>query len=196
MNKTKSIFSLLVILMVFTSTYWIYSALVVNRAKFNEQKQARIVAENNFNRLRTERANYSAIKQTRNLIVANFDTLRLNIPLKENSYGNNTYIRTLNIVRDIANQNNITINSFRPILVNTFPEINVKEKSINKRIERYIVELECHGDFKSIGGFFQELQNNERFINLLKFDIQTEFGIEGGLLCEVTLYTYVFSGNT
>ena len=55
--------------------------------------------------------------------------------------------------------------------------------------------MQCHGDFISIGKFFQALQNHDKIINLLKFNIETEYGSVGGLFCEATLYTYVFSEN-
>ena len=78
-------------------------------------------------------------------------------------------------------------------MVNTFPKIEVSNKLLDKKIERYLIEMECNGDYLSIGKFFQELQDSERLINLLKFNIETELSIEGGLNCKVLLYTYVFS---
>lgn len=195
MNRSRSIFILLVTLLVIAILYWVYSVVIVDRAQFKKVKRERIEAENNLKRLSEERANYVAIKQSRDVQVANFDTLKLHIPLKANSYGNNTYIKTLDIIRDVAAKNNVTIDAFKPILVNTFPEIPVGESTITKAIERYIVELECHGDYMAIGGFFQDLQSHERIINLLKFNLETEFGIDGGLFCEATLYTYVLSEN-
>lgn len=193
MNKSKSIFILLITLLVIVVAYWAYSVLIVNRAQFKKVNNERIEAESNLKRLRDERANYVTIKQTRDIQVANFDTLKLHIPLKENTYGNNTYIKTLDTIREIAEQNDVIIDIFKPILVNTFPEISEDTNTIDKGIERYIVELQCHGSFLNIGEFFQDLQNHEKIINLLKFNIETEYGIDGQLFCEATLYTYVFS---
>lgn len=195
MNKLRSIFVLLVSLLIVAVLYWGFTVLIVDRAQFKKVKKARIEAENNLIRLKNERANYSTIKQTRDLQITSFDTLKIHIPFKENDRGSNTYIESLDIIHDIANQNNIVIDVFKPMLVNTFPDIEVEASLLDKKIERYIVEVECHGDFIALGKFFQDLQNNERIINLLKFNIETEYGNVGGLFCEATLYTYVFSEN-
>ena len=195
MSKAKSIFILLITLLTLAILLWAYSVIVVDRSQQKKMKKERVEAENSLNRLKNERANYVTIKQTRDIQVANFDTLKLHIPAKQNSYGNNTYIKTLDIIREIAAENNIEIDLFKPLIVNTFPEIQTESNILDKRIERYIVELECHGDYLSIGNFFQELQSHDRIINLLKFNIETEFGNVGGLFCEATLYTYVFSEN-
>lgn len=195
MNKSKSIFILIVTLLTIAVLYWAYSVLFINRAEFTKVNKARIEAENDLLRLKNERANYITIKQTRDMQVANFDTLKLHIPLKQNSYGNNTYIKTLDIIQEIAAKNNVVIDIFKPILVNTFPEINVESNILDKRVERFIVEFECHSDFLSLGKFFQDLHDNERLINLLKFNIETEYGNVGGLYCDATLYTYVFAEN-
>jgi len=195
MSKAKSIFILLVTLLTIAIMLWTYSVMVVDRSQQKKIKKDRVEAENNLNRLKNERANYVTIKQTRDIQIANFDTLKLHIPVKENSYGNNTYIRTLDKIREIAAENGVEINLFKPLLINTFPDIQVQSNTLEKRIERYIVELECHGDYLSLGKFFQDLQDHERIINLLKFNIETEYGNVGGLYCEATLYTYIFSEN-
>lgn len=195
MNKSKSIFVLLVSLLVVAVLYWGFTVLIVDRTQFKKVKKAKIEAENNLKRLRNERANYSTIKQTRELQITSFDTLKIHIPYKENDRGSNTYIESLDIIHEIASKNNVAINVFRPILVNTFPDIEVESSLLDKKIERYIVDVECHGDFISLGKFFQDLQNNERIINLLKFNIETEYWNVGRLFCEATLYTYVFSEN-
>lgn len=195
MSKAKSIFILLVTLLTIAILFWAYSVIVVDRSQQKMIKKDRVEAENNLNRLKNERANYVTIKQTRDIQIANFDTLKLHIPAKENSYGNNTYIRTLDKIREIATENDVVIDLFKPLLINTFPDIQVESNTLGKRIERYLVELECHGDYLSLGNFFQDLQDHERIINLLKFNIETEFGNVGGLFCEATLYTYVFSEN-
>jgi len=195
MSKAKSIFILLVILLTIAILIWAYSVMVVDRSQQKTIKKERLEAENNLNRLKNERANYVTIKQTRDIQIANFDTLKLHIPTKENSYGNNTYIKTLDMIREIAADNSVEIDLFKPLLVNTFPDIQVESNTLEKRIERYIVELECHGDYLSLGNFFQDLQDHEKIINLLKFNIETEYGNMGGLYCEATLYTYVFSEN-
>lgn len=195
MNKSKSIFILLVALLIIAVFYWGFNVIIVDQAQSKKVKKAKIEAENNLKKLRNERANYSTIKQTRELQIVNFDTLKIHIPFKDTDAGKNSYIESLDIIHELAAKNNIVIDVFKPILVDTFPEIEVEAKLIDKKIERFIVEMECHGDFISIGKFFQDLQNDERIINLLKFNIETEYGNVGGLFCEATLYTYVLSEN-
>lgn len=195
MNRSKSIFIVLVSLLTIAILYWIFTVAIVNRAKFGEIKKGTIEAENNFKKLKNERANYPTIKQTREAQLANFDTLGLHIPFKENIDGTNSYITTLDIIHEIADKNNVVIDVFKPILIDTFPDIEVESHLLDKKIERYIVELQCHSSFISLGQFFQDLQDNERLINLLKFNIETEYGSDGGLFCEAILYTYVFSEN-
>jgi len=189
----KTIFTVLVSLLTIVIFYWFFYVLVINRNNYSKIKEDLIEAENNFNRLSSDRANFRTIKNTREILIHNFDTLMVHIPLKENIQGSNSYIETLDIIHQIAGNNNVIIDRFKPTLVNTFPQIEVRNRLLEKRIERYVVEMECNGDFISIGNFFQDLQKHERFINLLKFNIETEFGIEGGLNCKVLLYTYVFS---
>ena len=195
MNRAKSIFILLVSILMIAIIYWFFSVLIVNRPEFSKVKKGKIEAQNNFEKLKNERANYSTIKQSREMQIVNFDTLKLHIPLKENNRGNNTYIQTLDTIHEIAIENNVLIDIFKPILVNTFPDFEVEASLLDKSIERYIVEMQCHGDFISIGKYFQALQNHDKIINLLKFNIETEYGSAGGLFCDATLYTYVFSEN-
>ena len=193
MKNYKTIFTLLISLLIIVIFYWFFYVLVINRNNYTKIKEDLIEAEDNFKRLSNERANFTTIKNTREKQILNYDTLKVHIPLKENVRGSDSYIETLDIIHKVARNNNVIIEVFKPVLVNTFPQIQVSNKLLEKKIERYLVEMECNGDYISIGKFFQELQQHERFINLLKFDIETEFGIEGGLNCKVLLYTYVFS---
>jgi len=195
MNRSKSIFFLLATILAIVVFFWCFSVLIVDRAQFSKVKKEMIAAESNFEELKNERANYSTIKQTREMQVINFDTLRLNIPLKDDNSGSNTYIQTLDIIQDLAVINNVAIDEFKPILLNTFPDIPVESSLLDKEIERYIVEMQCHSNYLSLGHFFQDLQDHEKIINLLKFNIETEFGSDGALYCEAILYTYVFSEN-
>jgi len=193
MKNYKTIFAALISLLTIVIFYWFFYVLVINRNNYSKIKEDLIVAENNFKRLNSERANFKTIKNTREKQALSFETLKVHIPLKKNVRGSNSYIETLDIIHNIARKNKVAITVFKPELVNTFPKIEVSNKLLDKKIERYLVEMECNGDYLSIGKFFQELQENERLINLLKFNIETEFSIEGGLNCKVLLYTYVFS---
>lgn len=193
MKNYKTIFAVLISLLTIVIFYWFFYVLVINRNNYSKIKEDLIVAENNFKRLSGERANYKTVKNTREKQALIFDALKVHIPLKENIRGSNSYIETLDIIQKIAKKNKVIINVFKPELVNTFPKIEVSNKLLDKKIERYLIEMECNGDYLSIGKFFQELQDSERLINLLKFNIETELSIEGGLNCKVLLYTYVFS---
>lgn len=195
MKQNKTIFFTFVAILIIIVMYWGFSFLVIDMGEYRKIKQGMISAENDFVRLRNERGNYSSIKDAREKQVQYFDTLKEHIPLKEIIKGPSSYIETLDIIQRIANNNNIIINVFRPILINTFPDIEVEDKQLNQMIERYILEMECNGDFISIGKFFKELQSQDRIINLLKCNIETEYGSDGGLFCEAILYTYVFSEN-
>ncbi len=193
MKQNKTIFIVLVSILAIVFLYWIYSFLIVDMNQNRKVKQGIIQAENDFKRLSHERANYSAIKDAREKQLQYFDTLKVHIPYKENIKGANSYIETLDIIQRTAKNNNVSINGFKPILINTFPEIEVAEKLLNQNIERYLLELECNGNYVSIGKFFKELQAQDRTINILKFNIGTEYGIKGGLSCDALLYTYVFT---
>jgi len=193
MKQNKTIFFVLVAILVIVFIYWIYSFLIVDMNQNRKVKQGIIAAENDFKRLSHERANYTAIKDAQEKQLQYFDTLKVHIPYKENLKGSNSYIETLDIIQRTAKNNNVSISGFRPVLVNTFPEINVTDKHLNQKIERYLLELECNGNFISIGKFLKELNTQDRTINILKFNIGTEYGIKGGLFCEALLYTYVFT---
>ena len=195
MKQNKTIFFAFAAILIIIVIYWFFSFLVIDVGEYNKIKQGIISAEDDFVRLRNERGNYTSIKDTREKRVQYFDTLKEQIPLKENIRGANSYVETLDIIQRIAEKNNIIIEVFKPILINTFPEIEVDDKQLDQSIERYLLEMECNGDFLSIGKFLEELQNQDRIINLLKFNIETEYGIEGRLFCEAILYTYVFSEN-
>lgn len=193
MKQNKTIFFVLVAILVIVFIYWIYSFLIVDMNQNRKVKQGIIATENDFKRLSHERANYTAIKDAQEKQLQYFDTLKVHIPYKENLKGANSYIETLDIIQRTAKNNNVSISGFRPVLVNTFPEINVTDKHLNQKIERYLLELECNGNFISIGKFLKELNTQDRTINILKFNIGTEYGIKGGLFCEALLYTYVFT---
>jgi len=193
MKQNKTIFFVSVAILVTIVIYWIFSFLITDMSKFRKIKQDMIVAESNFEKLNNARANYSAIKEARDKQVQYFDTLKVHIPFKENIKSTNSYIETLDIIQRTAKNNDVTISGFKPVLINTFPEIKVANKKLSHNIERYLLEMECNGNFISIGKFFNALQSQDRTINLLKFNIETEYGIEGGLFCEAILYTYVFT---
>ena len=193
MKQNKTIFFVSVAILVTIVIYWIFSFLITDMSKFRKIKQDMIVAESNFEKLNNARANYSAIKEARDKRVQYFDTLKVHIPFKENIKSTNSYIETLDIIQRTAKNNDVTISGFKPVLINTFPEIKVANKKLSHNIERYLLEMECNGNFISIGKFFNALQSQDRTINLLKFNIETEYGSEGGLFCEAILYTYVFT---
>ena len=193
MKQNKTIFFVSVAILVTIVIYWVFSFLITDMGEFRKIKQDMIVAESNFKKLNNARANYSAIKEAREKQLQYFDTLKVHIPFKENIKGTNSYIETLDIIQRIAKNNDVIISGFKPVLINTFPEIKVADKKLSQNIERYLLEMECNGNFISIGKFFKALQSQDRTINLLKFNIETEYGSEGGLFCEAILYTYVFT---
>ncbi len=193
MKQNKTIFFAFVTILTIIILYWVFSVLIADRNEFRKIRRGMVNAEKNLERLNNERANYASIKETREIQVQYFDTLKVHIPSKENTKGANSYIETLDIIQKIAENNDIIINVFKPILINTFPEIEVEDKQLNQSIERYWLEMKCNGNFISIGKFFEELQNQDRIINLLKFNIETEYGSTGRLFCEAIFYTYVFS---
>ena len=195
MKQNKTIFFVFAAILIIIVIYWFFSFFVIDVREYKKIKQGIISAENDFVRLRNKRGNYTAIKDTREKQIQYFNTLKEQIPLKENIRGTNSYIETLDIIQRIAEKNNIIIDVFKPILINTFPEIEVEDKQLDLSIERYLLEMECNGDFISIGKFLEEMQNQDRIINLLKFNIETEYGTEGRLFCEAILYTYIFSEN-
>ncbi len=163
MKQNKTIFFVLVAILVIVFLYWIYSFLIVDMSQNRKVKQGIIAAENDFKRLSHERANYTAIKDAQEKQLQYFDTLKVHIPYKENLKGANSYIETLDIIQRTAKNNNVSISGFRPVLVNTFPEINVNDKHLNQNIERYLLELECNGNFISIGKFLKELQYSRSY---------------------------------
>jgi len=191
MRQNKTIFFTFATLLTAIILYWFFSVLIIDRGEYSTIKKGMINADNNLKKLSNERANYTSIKEARKIQVLNFDTLKVHIPLKENAKGADSYIGTLDIIHQLADDNNISINVFKPILINTFPKIDVEDKQLDQSIERYWLEMECNGDFISIGKFFEELQNQEKIINLLKFNIETEYRSTGGLFCEVILNTYI-----
>ena len=193
MKQKKTLFFVLVGIISIIILYWSFSVLIIDRNEYSKIKKSMIDAENNYKRLSDERENYTAIKNNWEEQSQFFDSLKVHIPLRENSKGSNSYIETLDIIFRIAEDNNISIDKINPILINTFPEIVVTNKKLDQNIIRYIVEIECNGDFFSIGRFFEELQNHKRMINLLKFNIETEYRSIGGLFCEVILNTYLIS---
>ena len=192
-KKYKPVFFGLVTILTIIIIYWFFSVIIIDRNNYSKVKQSMTEADNNFKRINNERANYTSIKSTREKQIPSYEMLKINIPFKENVKGANSYIETLDIIHRIAKKNNVKIAVLKPILANTFPEIAVDEKILEKIIERYLVKIEGNGDFISIGKFFEELHNQKRIINLLKFNIATEFGNEGELFCEAYFYTYVFS---
>ena len=191
MKQKKTLFIILVSILSIIILYWSFSVLIIDRNENNKIKKSMIAAENNYKRLSNERENYVEIKDNWEEQSQFFDSLKAHIPLRENSKGSDSYIETLDIIFKIAEGNNISIDKINPILINTFPEIAVAKRKLDQNIIRYIVEIECNGDFFSIGRFFEELQNHKRMINLLKFNIETEYRSTGGLFCEVILNTYI-----
>ena len=163
-----------------------------NRFHFNYSGR-QSADKNNYKKLSNERENYTKIKDTWEEKSQFFNTLKVRIPSRENSKGPNSYIETLDIIFRVAEDNNISIDKINPVLINTFPEIVVANKKLDQTIYRYTVAIECNGDFFSLGRFFEELQNHKRMVNLLKFNIETEYGSAGGLFCEVILNTYLIS---
>ena len=191
MKQKKTLFFILVSILSIIFLYWSFSVLIIDGKENNKIKKSMIDAENNYKRLSIERENYTEIKGNWEKQSQFFDSLKVHMPLRENSKGPNSYIETLDIIFKIADDNNISIDKINPILINTFPKTVVAKRKLDQNIIRYIVEIKCNGDFFSIGRFFEELQNHKRMINLLKFNIETEYRSTGGLFCEVILNTYI-----
>ncbi|MFC1786032.1 hypothetical protein ACFLZA_01550 [Candidatus Neomarinimicrobiota bacterium] len=191
MKQKKTLFFILVSILSIIFLYWLFSVVIIDAKENNKIKKSMIDAENNYKRLSNERKNYTEIKDNWEKQSQFFDSLKVHMPLRKNSKGPSSYIGTLDIIFKIAEDNNISIDKINPILINNFPEIVVAKRKLDQNIIRYIVEIECNGDFFSIGRFFEELQNHRRMINLLKFNIETEYRSTGGLFCEVILNTYI-----
>ena len=161
MKQNKTIFFVSVAILIIIILYWFLSFLIFDMGEFRKIKRDMIVAENNFNKLSTDRINYTTIKNARDRQIQYFDTLKVHIPSRDNNKGSNPYIETLGIIHKVAERNNISISVFKPILTNTFPDIKVEHKKLNKNIKRYLIEMEFHGNFISIGEFFEALQSGK-----------------------------------
>ena len=109
MKKSKNIFIALIAILVIVLMYWFISVLIIHSRERSTIKKGMIEAEQNFDRLRNERANYESVKNNREMQIQYFDTLKTHIPLKDNTKGKNSYIESLDIIQKIAENNNVKI---------------------------------------------------------------------------------------
>ena len=192
MKSSRTIYFLMLLLAVLVIAWWLWSVIFVGRTKHQKADINLIGAEQKLTELRLQRSNYNIVKDTHKQKSVDFDTLKTHIPVKDKLRGDLSYINTVEVIRQTAEKHSVAIQNFAPVLDNTYPKnMNLR----GKKIERYMVHLECNGDYLSIGRFLEDLTRLKQTVNVTKYSIETEYSEAGGLFCEIKLYTYVFIEN-
>jgi hypothetical protein len=145
--------------------------------------------------LNNERSNYSAVKTQHKQKDDDFDTLKTHIIVKARGEGSSNYVEMLESIRQMAERRGVEIVSFIPQINNSYPAIHTQMKLVEHHVERYKVLLTGRGDYLSFGAFLEDLRDNDEYVNVSKFSIDTDFDGSGRLVCDAVLFTYMYLEN-
>jgi Tfp pilus assembly protein PilO len=193
--NSKSIYYLLFILAILITGWWLWAVGWVGRMEYNELTIDLAESEMRLEQLNVERGNYAVVKATHEKKDHDFDTLKTHIPVIAKGAGSSTYVELLESIRQMAEKRGIEIISFTPQMDNSYPDIHTQLKLVNDYIERHKVTLKGRGDYLSFGAFLEDLRDNDNFVYVSKFSIDTDFDGSGRLVCDTVLLTYMYLEN-
>jgi len=185
MHKKKIFYSLLVFLILSTSV-WIWADWIIIGGKNREYKKRIDIFNQRFTELENVSETYPELKKMYDIKISDFDSLKVKIPNID------VYVLGLEMIRNLAEKQNVKIISLSPDLSDTYPAIKNHLKFTGKHIERYTGQVQLQGDFLSIGTFLTELLTLPMTINIGKIRIESELSKGEDLSCELVVYTYIF----
>ena len=193
--SSKSIYYLLFVLVLLITGWWLWAVVWVGRTEYNDLTINLTEAELRLEQLSVERSNYTTVKTQYEQKTHDFDTLKTHIPVKAKGAGSSNYVVMLQSIRQMAERRGIEIISFEPQIDNSYPNIHTQLKLANHHIERHKVSLTGRGDYLSFGAFLEDLRDNDEYVNVSKFSIDTDFHGSGRLVCDAILLTYMYLEN-
>ncbi|MEE9189894.1 MAG: type 4a pilus biogenesis protein PilO [Candidatus Neomarinimicrobiota bacterium] len=193
--SSKPIYYLLFMLAMFITGWWLWTVVWVDRTEYNDLTVNLAESDLRLEQLNIERSNYSVVKTQHEMKTHDFDTLKTHIPVKAKGAGSSNYVNMLQSIRQLAESRGIEIISFAPQIDNSYPNIHTQMKLANHHVERHKVSLTGRGDYLSFGAFLEDLRNNDEFVNVSKFSIDTDFHGSGRLVCDAILLTYMYLEN-
>ncbi len=180
------IFFSLISLIIISTLWWLYTDVWMNGAKTDELEKKMIAIEKNFQMMAQIEESYDDVKNRHMIQTREFDSLKTTIP------GYDTYAEVLQSIRDIANKELITIESFHPEMDDSFPALKTKLKFTGKHIERRPIQLRIYGNFMTIGSFLEEILQLEKIVNIHSIHLETELNNSELLSCDLVLFAYIY----
>ncbi len=182
----RMIFFSLISLIIISTLWWLYTDVWMNGAKTDELEKKMVSIEKNFQMMAQIEESYDDVKNRHMIQTREFDSLKTTIP------GYDTYAEVLQSIRDIANKELITIESFHPEMDDSFPALKTKLKFTGKHIERRPIQLRIYGNFMTIGSFLEEILQLEKIVNIHSIHLETELNNSELLSCDLVLFAYIY----
>jgi len=184
---TKKIFiGLLATLLLSTIGFIVYTVGVAGQQKQSLDEQLASLNQR-FDELAMVSDSYDAFKEKFNERVRDFDTLKVRIP------GNQSYARTLEAIRNAAEENMLEVVALSPQLNDVYPALHTNQELVHKHVECFPVEIQSYGRFMELARFLDDLAAMDMLINIANLNIETEMEHGGVLACQLTLFTYIFN---
>lgn len=182
----RMIFFSLISLIIISTLWWLYTDIWMNGAKTDELEKKMVVIEKNFQMMAQIEESYDDVKNRHMIQMLEFDSLKTTVP------GYDTYAEVLQSIRDAANKESITIESFHPEMDDSFPALKTKLKFTGKHIERRPIQLRIYGNYMTIGSFLEEILQFEKIVNIHSIHLETELNNSELLSCDLVLFAYIY----
>ena len=186
MFSAKNLFIILIVSILFTTALWAVFTIFIT-GRMTKEYQLQIDDLNRqFDELAMVADSYDEFKVSFDQRIADFDTLRTVIP------NNQAYANALEEIRLVAEIEKLQVMAFQPMLNDAYPALYVNQKMFTNHVECYPVQIKLYGDFLTIGSFVEKLLATDHLVNIAKMSIESEMQEGGALMCNITLYTYIY----
>lgn len=181
----RIIFFILVAVLFVSTGLWTYFDVIENGDEMEKLEKEYNVIENNFIMLSQIEEGYDEVKERHVSKIIEFDSLKTTIPDFD------TYANVIEKIREIAEKQSITIESFHPKMEDSFPALKTKLNYTQKHIERRPIQLRIYGNYLTIGSFVEEILKIEKIVNVYTMNLETELNNSEILSCDIVLFAYI-----
>ena len=182
----RTVFFSLISLIIISTLWWIYADVWKNGSETIVLEKKMDGIEKNFLMMAQIEDTYDEVKNRHTIQTREFDSLKATIP------GFETYAEVLQSIRELANKQGITIETFHPEMDDSFAALKTKLKFTGKHIERRPIQLRVYGNFLTIGSFLEEILRLEKTVNIHSIHLATDLNNSEILSCDLVLFAYIY----
>ncbi len=180
------IFFSLISVIIISTIWWLYADVWQNGATTDVLEKKMVAIEKNFDMMAQIEESYDDVKNRHKIQTSEFESLKTTIP------GYNTYAEVLQSIREVANKQEIIIETFHPEMDDSFTALKTKLKFTGKHIERRPIQLRIYGNYMTIGSFLEDILRLEKTVNIHSILLETELNNSEILSCDLVLFAYIY----